>query len=740
MTTNSPTSNSSAPTPDVHSTAFELLHQGVQRWIWKQGWHTLRPIQEQAVRPILEGTHDVMLAAPTAGGKTEAAFLPIVSCLASANEPRLCVCISPLKALINDQYDRLRELGVAAGVPVHRWHGDVRQQPKDAFIQEPQGLLLITPESIEAFLVRRGSQAARLLGRLNYIVVDELHAFVGSDRGKQLQSLMHRLDLLNRNRTPRVALSATFGDMQLAAEFLRPGHSSATIRIEGQDGGQELRLMLRGYRVPPPTTDLNHDETSSGSAHDIARHLFKVLRGQDNLVFANSRQRVESFADILRRLSEQAAVPNEFLPHHGNLAKALREDAEKQLKSQARPVTLVATTTLEMGIDVGSVQSIAQVGCPPSVSAMRQRLGRSGRQDNAPAILRIYTTEHDGLQRPAPHDLLRAQTTQAIAMVQLMLDGWLEPPQTGLHLSTLVQQLLSLVAQHGGVRAAEAWSVLCGKHLFMLNSPAQFATLLRGLGAKDLISQTSDGLLVLGIRGEELVDHYDFYAAFFSPAEFQILFEGTILGALPLTWATYPGGHLIFAGQRWEVLAVDDQAKTIQVKRSPGGQPPCFDGGGLLVHDEVRRQMRRVYCQEALPGFANAEAQALLKEGRRYFHASGLERRTLIGDSNTCHLFPWVGDRTMNTLCALFNTAGLAAMNEGIGLRFAATTANVKRAAQELLAIGPPQAESLATTVQNKHIGKYDHLLPEELLNANYASTHFDVDSAIAVLENCIQE
>lgn len=718
------------------SDAFARLDRGLQRWMWKKGWKELRQIQESAIGPILEGKRDVILAAPTAGGKTEAAFLPIVSRLADPEEHGLCICVSPLKALINDQYDRLKEVGGASNVQVTRWHGDVSQSEKKKFLAEPVGVLLITPESLEAQLVRRGPQAKVLFGDLKNVVVDELHAFIGGERGMQLQSLLYRLDLIHRKFVPRVALSATLGDIRAAAEFLRPGCGEEAVCIEETGAGRELRILQKGYRRKPPSLHAGADSDEElGDLVDIGRHLFGALRGSHNLIFANSRTNVEAVADILRRLCEQERVPNEFLPHHGSLSKEFREHAEGTLKQKSKPATIVATTTLEMGIDVGAVRSIAQIGNPPSVASMQQRMGRSGREEGEPAILRVYIAEEDGGPDLSIQDSLRAQTVQSIAMVQLMLDGKIEPPDVQpLHLSTLVQQLLAVIAQHGGVRAAEAWSVLCQHGPFRLADKSHFAALLRSLGEHELITQMGDGLLVLGVEGERIVDHYDFYAAFFAPEEFEIVHASRSLGSLPITKPVTPDSHIIFTGRRWEVVDVDVEAKVISVRPSPGGRPPMFDGAGPAVHGSVRQQMRKVYQSDGVPRFADATSQALLSEGRERFASLELGKRYFVEQGSSCRLFPWCGDRVMATLELLISCRGVGVVNEGITLHARCSEAELKYQLRGLLQDGLPTGHELASDVVNKVIGKYDHFLPEDLQNLNFASFALDMEGAAAIL------
>jgi ATP-dependent Lhr-like helicase len=274
---------------------------------------------------------------------------------------------------------------------------------------------------------------------------------------------------------PRIALSATFGDLPLAAEFLRPGAGGEASLIEADDDGQELQLQLRGYRFVAPRLnateaieaetagiDVTAEEVTEGDKVAIAEHLFRVLRGADNLVFANTRREVKIYADLLTTMAERAGLPNQFFPHHGSLSKDLREHVEARLKGADQPITAICTSTLEMGIDIGDVGSIAQIGTPPTVASLRQRLGRSGRR-GGPAILRIYVAELDITEKTPPSDWLRAELVQSIAMVRLLLSRWIEPPSVeDLHLSTLVQQLLLMIAQHGGVAAPDAYGALCG--------------------------------------------------------------------------------------------------------------------------------------------------------------------------------------------------------------------------------------------------------------------------------------
>ena len=727
---NSPPSGSEKP----RSWVFDRLHEGVRRWIWDQNWTALRPVQERAAEPILEGTSDVIISAPTAGGKTEAAFLPIASRLAEADLTSVgCICVSPLKALINDQANRLTPLFDRVKLPLTPWHGDVTQGRKRELLRDRAGVLLITPESLEALFVLRGSQVSQLLHDLQYIVVDELHSFVGTERGRQLQSLLNRIELAIRRRVPRIALSATLGDMSLAAEALRPGSGADVVLIEGERDGRELRIQLRGYKRPPtitgPPNSMNPDE---GDDRRLAGDLFEAVRGSDNLIFANSRKRVEELTDQLRQLCDAQHVPNEFFAHHGNLSREIRGEAEQRVKDASRPTSVVCTSTLELGIDIGNVTSIAQVGSPPSVAALRQRLGRSGRQENAAAVLRIFVVEEELHKTSNLLDELRAQLVQSVAMVQLLLARWCEPPASRqLHLSTLVQQVLSVIAQHGGASARDLHRALCQSGPFRGIDSDVFGRLLRCLGDGHLLTQMSDRALTLGDRGEKLVDHYSFYAAFVTPEEYRLVAGSKTLGSMPISQPLAVGSHLIFAGLRWEVRSVDDSARVIDLAPAKGGRAPRFSGGGFDVHDRVRAEMLRLYSSTSVPVYLDTMAKELLLEGRRTFERWGLSDHCVVEKGGLLYLFPWRGDRVLHTLALQLTTHKLTAWIEGVAIGVRGTDPAKLACALEQIARGAgPSGPILARLASNQLEEKYNWTLSPELRCLDYASRHLAEDDA----------
>ncbi len=286
-----PSSSSTSP-----SAAFDRLAEPVRRWIWDKGWGELHDIQERAIFTLLDGESDLIIAAPTAGGKTEAAFLPLISSvLAAPGEGGFdLVYVAPLKALINDQLGRMEDLCKQTDLPVYPWHGDISQGVKSRARANPKGILLITPESLEAMFVLRGLQIPSLFMGTRAIIIDELHALLDNERGVHLRSLLSRLEHAVGRQIRRVGLSATLSDMEAVREYLRPGNPEAVDILESGASGVELRVQIRSY------TDGDDTESEDDSAkREVTKHLFSRLRGKPNLVFAGSRQNVEWYADAL---------------------------------------------------------------------------------------------------------------------------------------------------------------------------------------------------------------------------------------------------------------------------------------------------------------------------------------------------------------------------------------------------------------------------------------------------------
>jgi ATP-dependent Lhr-like helicase len=457
---------------DGRGEGFYYLHPLMQRKLYDMGWTELRPIQEAAIRAFFEGNRDLIVSADTAGGKTEAAFLPVLSQILRDREKKIlglrALYVSPLRALINDQFDRLEDLCKRAEIPVFKWHGDVPSPRKKKFLAAPKGVLLVTPESIESLFLNHAEHVASLFKNVSWLVLDELHSFMGTERGAHLKSLLSRIDRIKAHPVRLLALSATIGDFEVAKAWLRWG--SRMLRSDGSaapgpelltapDDGREILYRLKGYQrqasFQEPHSGPEVPGLSGGS--DYVADLIRLFPST-SLVFVNSKRMLEHLTYTVQKVAEERRLPNRYRVHHGSLSKVEREDTEEALKTKTGTVTF-CSSTLELGIDVGNVERVGQFGAPWSVNVLRQRLGRSGRRDGAPSAMVLFIV--DKSEQESLIEKIHPELLQAVAMSELMFQRWCESPDIDQpHYSTLVQQCMSVIAEKGGISARKLYSVL----------------------------------------------------------------------------------------------------------------------------------------------------------------------------------------------------------------------------------------------------------------------------------------
>lgn len=850
--------------------AFERLDRGVQKQLYRMGWRSLRRIQVEAIHTIADDTRHLLITAGTAGGKTEAAFLPVLSQIAAHPTGSVrAIYVGPLKALINDQFERVRTLCEYLEVPVHSWHGDIGADRKSKLIKDPGGVLLITPESIESLFVNRSQQLLGLFRRLDFLVIDELHAFLGIERGLHLQSLIARLAEIRRGAdappaidpgdrwqaavrslnaerkvdtagavptdaapppptsipdgtgtaSPAatlpfriIGLSATIGAPEAARAWIDPDDPNRVHHIDDPGSGTEVRLRIHGYEpdmtviagdssiedVAADRDSRSEDRFESGSdasrdrwaeaelACDraVAVDLVEHFDRKSGLIFANRRQDVELFADLANEICESANLPGRFLVHHGSLARHMREDTEAEMKDDdGGPRVAVCSSTLEMGIDIGSVTLVGQLGAPWSVASLKQRIGRSGRKGNRPQQLRIYIrgeminpdTDADEPANAAPDagpepdagesgatgrsnrgvggaarrnrrsdDLLhrlQLDLLQSIAVVELMLRKWFEPAVFDTcDLSTLTQQIMSVIFERSAVRADRLHELLCRRGPFRAVEPALFARLLRSLAAVDVIEQTEQGELILGLEGERLRARKDFYAVFATPEEYRLLHKGEVLGTLPMTVTNIPkvADHLIFAGRRWQVAAIERE--DLHLMPAAGRRPTTFGEGGGEVHGMIRSGMRDLLFDDRVPSFLDEGAAALLRDARIEADARELaDNPVVILGAKDVLWFTWAGTREQATLAAMLRLTGLNASEAGVAIRTEGKPEELMTALSRLHA-GDISPHQVAAFVEPKVRRKFDAMLDEDLLIEGLARDYVRLDAAMATIEAALAE
>lgn len=707
---------------------FDRLAPPLQKALWSLGWKGLRDNQLAAIPLILDTQADVIVSAATASGKTEAAFLPLLTRM--WNGAGVVLYLAPVKALINDQVERLQVFCEGMDILVYPWHGDVGQTSRKRFFANPRGVVLITPESLEALMFRRGGEVRGLFGAIEAVVVDELHAFIGNVRGRQLQSLLHRLECQLARRVQRIGLSATLGDMGLAADFLRPGQGQAVQVVTSAGEKRHLQLALKVVCQPATLTETDQDPHWL-----IADELFERLRGANHLVFPAGVGLVEFYADALRKRCEAAGLPVTFFPHHGRLAKSEREETEAELKRGPLPVSAICTTTLEMGIDIGAIKGVVQIGPPQTVASLCQRIGRAGRREDEAAVLWQYCIAKAHGPGMDCAESLQPDLVQAVAVIQLFLDKWYEPPRAGaLDYSTLVQQVLSLVGECHGITAVMAYERLCQTGPFRGVTQGDFIALLRAMAAKKLLMQDANRLLLHGELGERLVNHYTFYAAFPDSQEYRLRQGGKELGTLPLPASNQSGDVITFAGRRWAIDHIDHEKRLVDLQPSGMGKLPRTGGQGLPVHNRVREAMQAVLSSQDTPIWLDANARLLLQDARKQYLNLQLDHEFCVVEGDTVYLFVWQSDAVQNSVAALLNYQGLQARNEGICITAKHASLTMVTSAIAQVAAQPcPSAAQLFTRKDVPNTEKWDWVLPDELFLAGYTSRELDLEAAHAL-------
>ncbi len=707
--------------------SFELLHDLVRKWVWAKGWSYLNEIQEETIPLILNCKNDVIVSAPTASGKTEAVFLPIISNLISEQIPGYRVLyLSPLKALINDQYERLADMTENTDVKVTAWHGDISQSIKLKSLKKPDGILLITPESLESLFVNRREFLHEAFVHLKYIVIDELHSFIGTERGKQLQSLISRVEALCSRIIPRVAMSATFSDFASARQFLRNGDFPCEIPV-CNNSSQGLKILLKGCKP---------SEHDSSTNLYIARDIYNKLRGSNNLVFCNSRQEAEEYTVLLRELSTVDNVPNEFMIHHGNVSADDRQQTESRLKMDALPTTAICTSTLELGIDIGRVKSIAQIGTASSVSALRQRLGRSGRRGED-SILRVYSRE------PAEPLLgkMKAGLVQNIAVIELLLKKEYEVPNIrAYHFSTLIQQILSVLSSCGSFYAKEIWQFLCNNGAFSNVTSSIFLELLYSLGAADIISQTESGQIVIGVEGERLLRQRDFYTAFMTADEYAVLNAEThtLIGYIAIL--PQCGQDILLAGRKWLVQNTSRKERIVEVVEASYAGCCYFDINTSPDIDYIiTSKMKDIYASADHYLYLDSKLQTYeqLSEGRQFIKESGLSKNAFVRIEDIPYLFTWAGDkinRTIRLMAQYYLSHEVSNTHLYVSNLTIEDVEYICR--QDLV---DPLVLCDLIPFECKMTQKHDCYLSNHLLNLEYAAAHLDIDGAMFILNSFLQ-
>ena len=588
-------------------------------------------MQDEAGIALLDGNNAVVLA-PTAGGKTEASIFPTLAMLLDQPADTVgALYIAPIKALLNNQEERLGTYTEMVGLRSFVWHGDATAAQKKKFLKEPCELLMTTPESLEVMLVSSTVPVAKLFRNLRIVIVDEVHAFAGTDRGAHFMSVLERLARYTENDIQRVGLSATVGNPEAILRWLT---------------GSSKR---KGVVVEPPKNPASRSlaVTLCTSTADIAAAASLEAVGHKSLFFCESRSLTEAVAQQMR------ARDTEVFVHHGSVSREERADAERSFH-QGSNVCIACTSTLELGIDVGDLDRVFQANAPSSVSSFLQRMGRTGRREGAVANTSFFVEDLEiGLQ--------------AIALIELAKSGWVEsvPEQTRCW-PVMVHQLLAMTLQLGSITAEDAWQQLSKVRDLSGISRAEYDELIEHLRKENFLYETG-GKLAMGDKAEKVYGRKNFmelYAVFSSPVRYNVItaqkqdigtLEQNFVDSLVNNVTTF-----LLGGRAWVAEYVNHSDRTIRVQPAPGGRRPSW-GGYIpqMLSSAVCQQMRKILVDNREYPYINDALASELKDKREELGESLRGSPLAVElEPGRAHIWTFAGGRINRTLRYIFTHIG----------------------------------------------------------------------------------
>ena len=616
--------------------SFDLLSEPIRKYVRDKRWEQLRPIQTAAISKILTTNDNYILASRTASGKTEAAFLPILSKV-DFNESGIQVLyISPLIALINDQFYRIEELCKYLDVTVTKWHGEANKTLKDRIIKQPNGIVLITPESLEAMFVNKPFNVKQLFSNLKYVVIDEIHSFIGTDRGTQLKSILSRLQDVNAKPFSIVGLSATIGDYNEAKRFT----------------GNELKTKVLLDRTAKEINAVFHyfKNKNEELPLELLKDLYIETKDNKVLIFPNSRGRAEEVAVKLKKISDRVKGHPNYFSHHSSVDREVREYVEYFAKNNNRQNFCIScTSTLELGIDIGTVDEVVQIDATHSIASLIQRVGRSGRKDGESSNLFLYATNEWSL-------------LQSLACWLLYKEGFIEPPlSTAKPYDILLHQALSITKGHSGIGLTDLVKQLKENFTFNQIEVTDIEEILNHLIQIDFLEKLQHEVII-GVEGEKIVNSRDFYSVFKTEENFKVVNAGNTIGEIPFSPQIIEDENILLAAKIWKIKFIDFKSKKIEVIPAKDGKKPMFFGGGATVHPRIREKMFEILYSKIDHDVLDQPSCDEIETMRKDFSVFNIKdlkfERPLLSSEKHLQLFTFTGTRINRTFQMLLNIAG----------------------------------------------------------------------------------
>ena len=680
------------------------------------GWKELRPLQHEAVDPMLDGL-DALLLAPTAGGKTEAAVFPLLTAMEAGRwDTPSVLYLAPLKALLNNLLPRLEEYVGWLGRRAAIWHGDVTTASRQRILRQPPDILLTTPESLEAMLISTKVDPARIFASVRVVVVDEVHAFGSDDRGWHLLAVLERIGRLTGHPIQRIGLSATIGNPRELLTWL-----------QGSGRGARAAAVVSPELPLTPASGVTQQARSGaladveldyvGSVRNAAHVIASLHRGEKRLVFCDSRQLVEELGAALR--GDGVSV---FLSH-ASLSVDERRRSE-QAFAEARDCVIVATSTLELGIDVGDLDRVIQVDCPATVAAFLQRLGRTGRRPGTSRNCLLLALSGGSLVWSA-------------GLLHLWSQGYVEsavPPPEPRHI--VAQQLLAVCLQKHSIGQrlwADEWN---GLPPFDDSAGPVMAYL-----AENGFVDTDGELVFIGPAAELAFGRRHFMgmtAAFTAPPQFTVISGRDEIGRTDPMLLTEPveGPRLILlAGRSWKVNWIDWKRQRCFVEPAEGGGKAFWLTNGLTgASFALTRSVRDVLLGADPAVLLTDRGRRVLAEERDdergTVHPAGT---VIVRDRDDVRWWTWAGFKANATLAATLSD--LADSEQRFTDTYIRMRSDLTPQMWKLTTADATERLCLPDVDHDAVAGlKFSEALPERLAVATLAARLADLPSAETVL------
>ncbi len=686
----------------------------------KLGWKELTAVQELSIPKIIAGNNAIILA-PTAGGKTEAAFFPILHMI---NEEKITgtsvIYVSPIKALLNNQEERLKELSSFIYGTVFKWHGDVSSYQKVKSFKNPPNILMITPESLEVILMNKKIDKDEFFKNIRFVVIDEIHSFADSERGVHLIALLERIQNYSQKDIQRIGLSATVGNPHTIGKWMQGGSKRELIIIDPPKINTQKMIEIKVIK----------------KEENFAEEVYKRIHGKKALFFSNSR----SAAEMIKKQIEETNIDSYV--HHSSVDKRFREIAEERFKIGSN-ICIIATSTLELGIDIGNLDIVLQLDSPSTVSSFLQRLGRTGRRKGSIAHYVFFPTKPD-------------KFVLSIAVLNLSRKRWVEDVYVSkIAYDIMFHQILTMALAGFGVDKDDIFNVLSNVYSFSGIDRNDYENLVVYMEEKNYI-QIDRNKIYIDNQTERIFGRQNFmelYSAFETTKEFTVRFRNRPIGTLERWFVNALGEsfQFILAGKYWQTDKIDHQKSIIYVIEAKTAMPPRWMSGEGFYSYELSQEILKIMSEDEEYSFLNSYEMLLLQDIRYEEKSFGIKVGKIIIEENKdgYEFHTYAGNRINYTLAmtlSLINGMLDAKSISWNGFKIISADKDFKPKNNEILEIinkiknndnyFEDIFDKLVDKVPDISMSKYQKYLPDNIRKRMVSDYVYDIKETQSFIEN----